>query len=246
MASDSNSRPPSVNGYKHGRVPRDVRRSQLLELAEPLFMEKGYAGFSIDDLCRAAGVSRPIVYEHFGSKDGIYIACLRRIRDELDQALLAAAADGSDLLSTVQNAAEAWFSIVQRDPRRWSLVYGGTTGLVGPLADQLAELRDATVAQIGLVARYYAPDASDEQVAAWAHSVSGAGEQLGRWWLRNQRIPRKRVVAFYSDFLFAAANHLIATSSAAAARDGNGTGDGNGTRKTKPRRGAKKKTADPV
>jgi AcrR family transcriptional regulator len=206
----------SVNGYKHGRVPRDVRRTQLLELAEQLFMEKGYGGFSIDDLCRAAGVSRPIVYEHFGSKDGIYIACLQRIRSELEQALLAAAGDGSDLKSTTAYAAEAWFSIVQRDPQRWSLVYGGTTGLVGPLADQLAELRDITVDQIGLVLRQYAPDASDEEITMWAHAASGAGEQLGRWWLRHPKIPRKRIVDFYADFLYDSATDLIEATSGSA------------------------------
>ena len=92
MAKGKSADPPgSVDGYKHGRVPREVRRGQLLVLAEQLFMEKGYGGFSIDDLCRAAGVSRPIVYEHFGSKDGIYLACLRGIRSEFESALLAAA-----------------------------------------------------------------------------------------------------------------------------------------------------------
>jgi AcrR family transcriptional regulator len=213
MAKTGTPQQGSVNGYKHGRVPRDVRRTQLLELAEQLFMEKGYGGFSIDDLCRAAGVSRPIVYEHFGSKDGIYIACLKRIRSELEQALLAAAGDGSDLKSTTENAAEAWFSIVQRDPQRWSLVYGGTTGLVGPLADQLAELRDITVDQIGLVLRQYAPNASDEELTLWAHAASGAGEQLGRWWMRHPRIPRKRIVDFYSDFLYDSAMHVVEATS---------------------------------
>src|SRR3989442_16023174 len=129
MAKDRSAEPRDVNGYKHGRVPRDVRRGQLLELAEELFMEKGYEGFSIDDLCRAAGVSRPIIYEHFGSKDGIYIACLTRIRAEFEQALLAGAAESPDLASTAQNCARAWFEILERDPRRWSLVYGGPTGL---------------------------------------------------------------------------------------------------------------------
>jgi len=214
------SAPRDVNGYKHGRVPRDVRRSQLLELAEELFMEKGYGDFSIDDLCRAAGVSRPIVYEHFGSKYGIYIACLRRIRAEFEQALLAAAANGADLATTVQRSAEAWFSILQRDPQRWSLVYGGATGLVGPLADQLADLRDTTVEQIALVVGQYAPDARPEQLNAWAHSVSGAGEQLGRWWLRNPSIPRKRIVAFYADFLYAAANHLVSSTAKTPAKNG--------------------------
>jgi len=89
MVARDESASRSVNGYKHGRVPRAVRREQLLQLAEELFMEKGHGGFSIDDLCRAAGVSRPIIYEHFGSKDGIYIACLTGIRAEFEQALLA-------------------------------------------------------------------------------------------------------------------------------------------------------------
>jgi AcrR family transcriptional regulator len=216
MAKAATTQQGSVNGYKHGRVPREVRRTQLLELAEVLFMEKGYGGFSIDDLCRAAGVSRPIVYEHFGSKDGIYLACLRRIRAELEQALLAAAGDGTDLRSTTRNASEAWFSIVQRDPQRWSLVYGGATGLVGPLADQLAELRDITVAQIGLIVRQYAPRASDDEVTLWAHAASGAGEQLGRWWLRHPRIARKRIVGFYSDFLYDSAMHLIESTAGPA------------------------------
>jgi AcrR family transcriptional regulator len=216
MAKSESGAPGSVEGYKHGRVPREVRRGQLLELAEELFMEKGYGGFSIDDLCRAAGVSRPIVYEHFGSKDGIYLACLRRIRSEFEGALLAAAADDADLATTVERSAEVWFSLLEREPARWSLVYGGATGLVGPLADQLAELRDVTVQQIGAVLTKYAPDTDPEQVMMWAHAVSGAGEQMGRWWLRNPEIPRERVVAFYGDFIYAAAQHLIATAAGAA------------------------------
>jgi AcrR family transcriptional regulator len=208
----------SVDGYKHGRVPREVRHNQLLELAEGLFMEKGYAGFSIDDLCRAAGVSRPIVYEHFGSKDGIYLACLNRIRAEFEASLLAAAAGSApDLATTVERSAEEWFSLLERDPQRWSLVYGGATGLVGPLADQLADLRDGTVRQIAAVIAKFAPHATPEQGLTWAHAISGAGEQLGRWWLRNPQIPREQIVAFYSDFIYAAANHLIETTSDAVA-----------------------------
>jgi AcrR family transcriptional regulator len=178
---------------------------QLLELGEPLFIEKGYGGFSIDGLCRAAGVTRPIVYNHFGSKDGIYIACLCRIREELENALLAAAAGAPDLTTAVERSVEAWFSMIERDPQRWSLVYGGADGLVGPLA----ELRDTTVRQIATVLARHAPHASSEEVTLWARSVSGAGEQLGRSWLRNPDIPRTRVVAFFSDFLLASANHLI-------------------------------------
>jgi AcrR family transcriptional regulator len=201
-----------VDDYEHGRVPRAVRRGQLLELTEPLFAEKRYDGFSIVGLCRAAGITPPIVYDLFGSKDGIYIACLCRFREELENALLAAAAIAPDLTTTVERSVDAWFSIMQRDPRRWALVYGGANGLDGPLDDRLANLRDTTIQQIATVLARHPPHASSEELALWARSVSGAGEQLGRWWLRNPNIPRRRVVAFYSDFILASANRLITTA----------------------------------
>lgn len=186
----------SVGGYKHGRVPRAIREQQLLDHAEELLIENGYGGFSIEDLCRAAGVSRPIVYEHFGSKDGVYIACLRRIRGEFEQAMIDAAAGASDLAEVFARGADAFFEILERDPRRWSLVYGPTM-LVGPLADELDEMRAATVERIAGQAREFAPDADPEVVIVFAHAASGAGEQVGRWWLRNPEIPRSRVVSHY-------------------------------------------------
>jgi AcrR family transcriptional regulator len=182
-------------------------------------VEHGYAGFSIDDLCRAAGVSRPIVYEHFGSKDGIYLACVRRIRAEFEDAVLNASAGSHDLATTLERGADAFFSILERDPRRWSLVYGGAAALVGPLADQLADLRDETVHQIAAASAPFAPHAEPERLAAWAHAVSGAGEQLGRWWLRNPEIPRERIVAYHRDFLHAAAQHLIAVTAGGPVTD---------------------------
>ena len=66
-----------VTDFQHGRVPRAVRERQLLELAEELFAERGYAGTSMDELCRRAGVTKPVVYELFGSKDGP-LPCLPR------------------------------------------------------------------------------------------------------------------------------------------------------------------------
>ncbi|QUQ65657.1 TetR/AcrR family transcriptional regulator [Kutzneria sp. CA-103260] len=197
-----------VAGYKHGRVPRAVREQQLLDLAEQLFMDNGYAGFSIEDLCQAAQVSRPVVYDHFGGKDGIYLACLRRIRDEFEAALIDAAGTAPTATAAIEQAADAFFAIVERDPRRWSLVYGGTTVLTGPIAEDLYALRARTIDRIAAIAARFAPTASPEAIAAYAHFISGAGEQLGRWWLHNPDIPRPRVVANYVSFATAALTQL--------------------------------------
>ncbi|MEA2418363.1 MAG: hypothetical protein QOE60_569, partial [Thermoleophilaceae bacterium] len=60
-----------------------MRERQLLELAEALFAERGYAGASMDELARRAGVTKPVVYELFGSKEGLFGACVDRSIERL-------------------------------------------------------------------------------------------------------------------------------------------------------------------
>src|SRR4051812_30373164 len=86
----------SVAGHPHGRVPRAVREQQLLDVAKELFARKGYQGTSIEDIARGAGVTRPIVYDHFDSKDSLYLACVRGARNELERMFTEAAGATQD------------------------------------------------------------------------------------------------------------------------------------------------------
>jgi AcrR family transcriptional regulator len=189
-----------VAGYRHGRVPRAIRVQQLLDAAETLFVEHGYSGFKIEQLCRSAGVSRPVVYEHFGSKDGIYLACLRRLRAEFEQTLVARASEGTDIETVLRKAAEAYFTALQRDPRRWAFVFGANAGTVGSVAEAAFELRAATVARLAVLFQGLAPQLDAEMAEALVYAASGAGEMLGQWWLRNQHIPVERMVRHLTDF----------------------------------------------
>src|ERR1700742_2592545 len=74
---------PVIEGAKRVRMPRAERRRQLLDLAEELFSERGYAGASMDELARKAGVTKPVVYDIFGFKEGLYLACVERSADQL-------------------------------------------------------------------------------------------------------------------------------------------------------------------
>src|SRR3954462_14623649 len=65
-----------IGDFRHGRVPRAVRERQLVELGEELFAERGFAKASMDELARRAGVTKPVIYELFGSKEGLFRACL--------------------------------------------------------------------------------------------------------------------------------------------------------------------------
>lgn len=186
-----------VADFKKGRVPGAVRAQQLIALTEELLLGRGYEGFSIEELCRAAGVTRPVVYNHFGGRQGLIVAVHERARAQFHDALLHAMADVSDIDAAVHAAADAFFVNLEENPRRWLMVFGSTTGFVGPIAEELWELRSATVDRIAALAEALAPHLDETGRMIAAHGISGAGEGIGRWWVRNLEVPRERVVEMF-------------------------------------------------
>lgn len=197
----STTQPARLDGHLRGRVPRAVRERQLLDVAEKLFKQHGYEGTSIEDVARAAGVTRPVVYEHHGDKDGLFVACVRRARLEFEQALIGGAAEaaGSDLNAMIRYGGELFFARLEQDPRRCALLL--TTGS-GPLGERLAQLRDATVVRVSALLPEHAPELPNSEVReAAARMVIGVAEELARWWLRSPEIPRERMVGYFDTFV---------------------------------------------
>jgi AcrR family transcriptional regulator len=186
-----------VGGFPHGRVPGPLRSEQLLDVAERLFATTGYAATSIEAIATEAGVTRPVVYEHFGSKDGIYLACLRRARGQLETMMFEAMATASDLRSQIERGADAYFRFVESDPQRWRVLFGGDAAISGAVAEEAMQLHLATERRfVALLAG--TPAGEDEQRAqAFAHAVGGAAHQLAQFWLRTDGITREQVVEWY-------------------------------------------------
>jgi AcrR family transcriptional regulator len=176
----------------------------LLDCAEQLFIEHGFDGVSVEDICRAAGVSRPIVYQHFGSKSGLYVDCIRRIREGFDAALIDSAERADDLRCALHLGARAFFATIDQQPRRWSLVYGSSSGMIGTMADDLYALRATTVDRIADLITTHRPQLDARRVEILANMISGAGEQLGRWWLRHRETDVEQVVREFTDLAHAA------------------------------------------
>lgn len=185
-----------------------MREQQLLDVAEEQFAEHGYGGASIDAIARIAGVSRPIVYDHFGDKEGVYLACLRRARSELEQMILEAVAGADTPREMVERGTDAYFEFVERRGKRWSVLFGGVE-LAGGAAEEIARLRFATVARIRDLIAAIAPDADAETVDGYAHAISGSSEQVAKWWRANPRIKRARVVALQVDFAWYGLSQLL-------------------------------------
>lgn len=200
--------PASIEGYKHGRVPRALRERQLLDVAEGVFTEIGFDGSSIEEVSRRSGIKRPLFYTYFGGKNGLYLACYRRAREELDQRLATAAAAAAtgerspEAFHQVLHAlAHAYFSFLANAPSRWDMLYGPGAATAGEIAEEVAELRFGTVLLLADVLRKYAdPSTEASTILSFAHAGSGACEQLAHWWRRTPDIAIDELASLATKF----------------------------------------------
>jgi AcrR family transcriptional regulator len=221
MATAEPARRGAIDGYKHGRVPRALREQQMLDVAEEVFTEYGYDGGSIEEICRRAGLKRPLFYTYFGGKEGLYLACYRRARAELDQRLAAAGTATSNDESTPEALREvldrlvrAYFDFLAASPSRWDMLYGAGAAAAGPIADEISRLRMATVDLLAaVISPYLSPGTNQETILAFAHSGSGSCEQLARWWRRNPQLTIDRLVELATGYNWAGMAQLLAPKS---------------------------------
>jgi AcrR family transcriptional regulator len=196
---DAKVQPPAeaIGGFPHGRVPAAVRAGQLLDVAEQLFAAHGYGPTSIERIAREAGVTRPVVYGHFGSKDGIYLACLRRARGQLESMLADAMATAAEPREQLERGADAYFGFVEQDPARWRVLFGGGAAVSGEVAEEAMRLHMATEQRFAELFAGVAPRQDPQALLAFAHSIGGAAHQLAQWWLRTPGVSREQIVGWY-------------------------------------------------
>src|SRR5215475_4328540 len=96
------------------RLPRSARRKQLLEAAQEVFVAQGYHAAAMDDIAERAGVSKPVLYQHFPGKLDLYLALLDTQADALGQAVLDALAGTTDNQARIHGVLSAYFSFVDR------------------------------------------------------------------------------------------------------------------------------------
>jgi AcrR family transcriptional regulator len=170
-----------ISHYAHGRVPRDVRRAQIAELAEELFAEHGYAGVSMAELSRRAGVTKPVIYEIFGSKEGLYRACVEHTATDLAERVTSAVTATDQPIDQLRSGIAAWFAFAAEHRRAWEALYAAE----GRFADAIETVRRNQAALVaGLlgqiaVERGVAVDA--RQLEATAQAVNGATETVAMW-----------------------------------------------------------------
>lgn len=184
---------------RRGRLPGPERREQLLDVAGERFAELGFHALSMEAIADAAGVSKPVLYQHFPSKRALYVALVEDAVDEMQRQITHALEGTTDNRERVEGAVQAFFGFVE-DPR-FRLLF-----LTADSADaEIASLVDGahhTVA--AAVAKLIAADAGLSQPGAelLATGVRGLAIAGAQWWVEQDEIGRSDAVQLLSRLLW--------------------------------------------
>jgi AcrR family transcriptional regulator len=158
------------------RMLRADRRDQLLDAAEVVFTEKGFGPASMEDVADEAGVTKPVLYDHFGSKDGLLATLVERSGEQLLAATEAAVQTASSE-QALQQGLSAYFRFVDAHAGAWSLLVREVAP--GTAASAAADrVRQRQVDNIAALVAAHLPDPDPTRADVYAHIVSGAAERL--------------------------------------------------------------------
>lgn len=168
-------------------VPRAEREKQILDVAVDEIGRVGYAGLSVAEVAARAGVSKPLVYAYFETKDGLYAACVQRAGAVLGDAIEEAFTGSADL-DMAQRTLEAIFTALEPRPRDWNVLFDRSHPTEGPSADAARHVRSriADQAARGVSTALQATGITDaDDLSALTDVWRGIVTSLVDWWLRH-------------------------------------------------------------
>jgi AcrR family transcriptional regulator len=179
---------------KTTKLPWDERRRLIIEAASQSFATRGYANTSIDEVAAAAGVTKPIVYRHFGPKKKLHMALLAIHRDELLTTLAEAMREPGTLAERVPRAVDGWFAYVERHPYAGVMLFRDTTGdpdVRRFYEEMQATARSAVTALITAEENFLVPDSVVEPLAELTRAALAG---LAIWWSEHPALSREDIV----------------------------------------------------
>ncbi|OLR90154.1 TetR/AcrR family transcriptional regulator [Actinokineospora bangkokensis] len=187
------------NGAGRGaRLPRTARRAQLLAAAQDVFAANGYHAAGMDEIAERAGVSKPVLYQHFPGKLELYMALLDKHVDELTRRVTEAMDSTSDNKVRVRNAVSAYFDFVDNESQAFRLVF--ESDLRGePLVEDAVDR--ATSSAVDAITTTITADAGLDEPRARLLAVGlvGVSQVAAMAWLSdNRKLPKEEAVNLIS------------------------------------------------
>lgn len=189
------------------RLSASARRAQLIEVGRTVFAERGYEATSVEILAERAGVSKPILYEHFGGKEGLYAVIVDREIEHVVSLISASIAEGSPR-ERVESAALAFLTYVEQHPNGFAvLAHDAPAAARGTnmtsLLNEVAERVGVVFAETFKAAGYNAKTAP-----IYAHALVGMVTFVGQWWTEARGPSVEKVASHIAGLAWMGLRHL--------------------------------------
>jgi AcrR family transcriptional regulator len=177
---------PTTAGRPRTRLSRELRMEQTLEVAHALFAARGYAPVTMDEVAQAVGVTKPLLYNYFGNKERLYLACMEPAGDALVAAVVGAVERTETPEAALRTGIHAFFEFVDRDRASWRVLFDETLPSEGGIARRVGEYRARVLELVEAALLAQPSPAPPLHVEALSVALLGAAEALVRWWLRGE------------------------------------------------------------
>jgi AcrR family transcriptional regulator len=205
----------STRATTRKRLTAEQRREGILRAAVDVFAERGYHASSIDDIARAAGISKALIYEHFSSKEELHMRLLEENGRELLERLAAAIVGTRRAEARLEAGADAFFRFVEERRGAWRILFRevtdpGVARVLERIVGQVTEVVATLIAEDP--GSRSAPGESEpvrqENIRMLAQMLVGAVQSLANWWADHRRVPRERLVELVMDFAWLGLDRL--------------------------------------
>jgi AcrR family transcriptional regulator len=184
--------PPKPVKLPRTRMTAAGRREQLIEVARGLFAERGFDGSAIEEVANRAAVSKPIVYEHFGGKEGLYAVVVDREVSLLLSMMREALTAGTSR-ELLEQAAIALLDYIEQHPEGFRILVRDSP--IGTSASFQSIIGDVATRVEGILMEAFTRRGLDPKTAPmYAQMLVGMVGTTGQWWLDIRR-PDRHVVA---------------------------------------------------
>lgn len=189
------------------RLTASERRAQLIDVGRTVFAERGYEATAVEEIADRAKVSKPIVYEHFGGKEGLYAVVVDREMERVVETITEAISSGTPR-ERLEKAALAFLNYVKDHPEGFAVLRrdapvtspgSGMSSLLNDVADRVGKVFTAAFKSAG-----YDPRAAP----IYAHALVGMVTFVGQWWTETRRPSVETVASNITALAWMGLRHL--------------------------------------
>ena len=168
------------------RLPRSARRKQLLAAAQQIFVAHGYHAAAMDDIAERAGVSKPVLYQHFPGKLELYLALLDTHCDAIIAKVRGAMLATPDNKERVKGAVRAYFDFMDHESEAFRLVFESDLRNDPQVRERVERVEQGCIAAVTdtIISDTGLPQSSAQLLAS---GLVGASGQAAQYWLANGR-----------------------------------------------------------